>query len=413
MNPNKINKIPNNTKLIDIVKSGKILSLDEVLIKIIDSRKINHLHKYKIQNLIKLVILALVSGYSGYRAFEVFASENSHLCGCPSKSTFQRVCVGINQDILKEILCDWIVSILVAFNYDFSNSIASLDGKCLNGHVKNPNGKLQSLNVYLQDIGILLSSSLFEGKKSSEVNVFREYINNEHIKTFTADALHLNTETLNSLRFNKKKFVIACKRKHLNQTMIKEGKLIRSELIIYKNSERMIEIRSINKRFKVVKNSQSYTYKKNLPLELLKRKNKNNAKPKKDTVTIKVKERISWENTGIKALITVKTVVKDQLNGDQTISRNYVSNISPRTKPQNFERIIRERWGVENGLHRSLDMVYKEDDRYTTNINSAIFFNTLSSFVISIFRLNNYSTTEKTIRMFCNRIDKSLELLGC
>lgn len=77
-----------------------------------------------------------------------------------------------------------------------------------------------------------------------------------------------------------------------------------------------------------------------------------------------------------------------------------------------YEEIIRQRWGIENGLHRNKDMTFNEDKHYTTKLNSIGLLSSIRNFVISILHLNGCKATVKTTRSFYNREDKVLLLLG-
>ena len=95
-----------------------------------------------------------------------------------------------------------------------------------------------------------------------------------------------------------------------------------------------------------------------------------------------MEERLCWQSedlswveeserwSGLKSIGMVKTSLKNMVTGDEsTCQRYYISSL-----PLNSERFLecsRKHWEVENCLHWTLDVVFKEDESRARERNSA------------------------------------------
>lgn len=249
--------------------------------------------------------------------------------------------------------------------------------------------------MYLQDIGILLESIIFEGKKSNELKVCKENLNDLDFQMLTADALYANKPMLTSLIESNKDFLLTSKQKKLNAELVKQSELVET---IVKGSK-VINVFKVPKDFEVLttySNKYEYDY---------------TAKPKYNKV-IKVHTKATyktWNESGIKTMFTITSKEKDNTS---PITRYYITSLDSTTGADRLESIARDRWSVENGLHRNKDMSFNEDKQFTTKLSSIGLLSTLRNFVISILHINGYQATTKTVRSLCNREEVCLGILG-
>ena len=349
----------------------------------------------------------MISGYCSFRGFETFSNENASIGGAVSRSTFQRVLGNMDLTSFKTHLFEWVISIVKANGYDFDKSIVSIDGKAYRAHNTTVPNNTYSLNMFIQDFKILLDSVTYEGRKTYEIEGLKKALNNDLIKLVTADALHTNQHTLRHVIGLGKDYLFASKQKKLNLELELHGSEIEAGIC----NDKLITLFAIEKGFNVTTTyNKSYTYKSKKILK--------SGKKGKDVVIKTCFNKTTWDNCGIATMIKVEGLYKDKkyiryyITSLDSTDEKYDKRYIPKTnKIEYYEKTIRERWGVEEH-HRSIDMVFKEDHHYTKNISSATFFNLLSSFTISVFRLNGLKTTEKTVKRFCNRIPESMNLLG-
>ena len=384
----------------DLIKDCKLDCLNFTLSLLPDPRKRNHNFLYPLNKLILTMIVAMMSGYTNFRSFEDYASLHPDICGEATKSTFHRVSYLLDYQLLSISLNEWLIELLKSINFNFDNAIVSIDGKCFNGHKLELEGNnLQSFNIYLQEIGVVLDSIIFEGKKSNELKICKEnilnvYSNfNQHCNLITADALYTNQPMLKTILEAKKNYLFTSKQKKLNLELLKQSSL--QETLLKNN--RTIRVYKVPKDFVVKTNyNHSYTY-----------DYTNNPKYNKVVKINSKAEFETWSDCGIKTLITITGVS----NGIE-YTRYYITNMNCELGCEKYEEIARQRWGVENGLHRNKDMTFREDKQFTTRLNSIGILSTIRNFVISIMHINGYNATPKTVRSLCNMEEKCLSLLG-
>jgi predicted transposase YbfD/YdcC len=384
----------------DLIKDCKLNNLDFTLSLLPDPRVRNHNFTYPLNKLILTMIVAMMSGFTNFRSFEDYAKLHPDICGEATKSTFHRVSYLLDYRLLAMSLNDWLIELLKSIGFDFDNAIVSIDGKCFNGHKLELEGNnLQSFNIYLQEIGVILDSIIFEGKKSHELEVCKEsllnqYSNfNQYCNLITADALYTNQPMLKCILQVKKNYLLTCKQKKLISELLKQSILQESLL---KNGK-TIKVYKVPQDF-VVKTAYNHSYQYDYT---------NRPKYSK-VVKINTKANYeSWSDCGIQSLVSITEVI----DGIE-YNRYYISNMSHNLGCDKYEEITRQRWEVENGLHRNKDMTFREDKQYTRNLNSIGILSALRNFVISILHINGYRATTKTVRSLCNMEEKCLALLG-
>lgn len=388
----------------DLVNSGKVKSLVNVFDGLSEWRRCNNNFKYPLDRLMLVITLALISGFNSMRGFSDFTSLHPDIMGTPSKTTFQRILSELDEVELKNSLFEWLIQIINTLGIDTNKQIISIDGKTLRNHIdqvkkdNNQASKLTSLNLVYQDLGIVFNSLIYDSLDTGEVVMLRNVINQLADNIVTADAVHCNQETMLKLAEKNQKFLIASKYVRLNSELLKRGTILKEESIICKRKiEKKITVYSIPNDFYIYYGK----YYDSSTGQLLTPK----GKISKVKVTTESK-RFNWMSSGINTLIKVQTESK----GEQVI-RYYVSNLTTDLSVEEYEKIIRTRWEVEN-FHRYLDTTFKQDHMTLKNIKVITNLNTLLAFVISIFHINDYPPTTKTSKMFCNIIDKSLKLIG-
>ena len=79
---------------------------------------------------------------------------------------------------------------------------------------------------------------------------------------------------------------------------------------------------------------------------------------------------VDFENVwkGVQTVVKI-TATRELPNKTETFERYYISSLSPDNKE--FNKYIRDHWGVENSLHWVLDMVFREDEQRKREGHSA------------------------------------------
>jgi hypothetical protein len=159
--------------------------------------------RYSLTQILLIVIMGTISGYSGYRELESFAKANrkeiSELLGIkkdrvPSYVTIREVVIQIDFNSLNEAFHLWAEGVIDPKKQ--KGQFLALDGKSIKSTVKDYSSEYQNftsiVSLFSQSLGEVLAAKAFENKKQSEIKIVRQMIENIGIKgaILTMDALH-------------------------------------------------------------------------------------------------------------------------------------------------------------------------------------------------------------------------------
>jgi predicted transposase YbfD/YdcC len=96
-------------------------------------------------------------------------------------------------------------------------------------------------------------------------------------------------------------------------------------------------------------------------------------------------EIVDFENVwkGVQSVVKI-TATRELPNKTETSERYYISSLSSDNK--NFNKYIRDHWGVENSLHWVLDMVFREDEQRKREGHSAKNFAIIRKIVLDLLK---------------------------
>ncbi|MGL4759148.1 MAG: hypothetical protein ACRCXZ_07440 [Patescibacteria group bacterium] len=80
---------------------------------------------------------------------------------------------------------------------------------------------MQFINIYIQEIGVILDSVIFEGKKSNELKVCKVNIDNHNRNLISADELYTNKPILQAIPASNKNYFFTSKQKKLDIGLLK------------------------------------------------------------------------------------------------------------------------------------------------------------------------------------------------
>lgn len=156
--------------------------------------------RHSLQNILTIVMMAIISGHQGIRGFARFASSNKKELtevldlkhGVPCYYTFQTVLNSLNEQILAQKFMTWMSQYYPVLD---DNYIA-VDGKTVKSTVLG--GKMSSQNfvsvvsAFGHQTGMVYGMTAFENGKSGEAQSLRDLVQQLGLsqKVFTMDALH-------------------------------------------------------------------------------------------------------------------------------------------------------------------------------------------------------------------------------
>lgn len=158
--------------------------------------------RHKLEDIILIIIMAIISGEQGIRGFERFASTNEKELtellklkhGVPSFQTFQHIFSELNEDYLAQKFMTWLKTHEKSKLHE--DSIIAIDGKAISATYSGKQTKQQNfvmvVNAFGHTSGLVHGMKAFENKKAHESHNLRELIIELGYtkKVYTADALH-------------------------------------------------------------------------------------------------------------------------------------------------------------------------------------------------------------------------------
>jgi predicted transposase YbfD/YdcC len=97
---------------------------------------------------------------------------------------------------------------------------------------------------------------------------------------------------------------------------------------------------------------------------------------------------------GLKSIAKVISERTDKRSGNKsTQTRYYISSLA--AKPKVIAHAIRSHWSIENNLHWTLDMVFKEDNALKKKGNSALNYNIIAKTALAIIERETESKSSK------------------
>jgi hypothetical protein len=160
--------------------------------------------RHRLEDVLQIVIMAILSGHQGLRGFSRFAMSNEEDLinildlkhGVPCFFTIRTVIMGLNQELLAQKFTLWLK------DYHATDDFMSLDGKAVTG--TSTGGKSSSQNfvsvvsAFGHRSGLIFGMKAFENGKSGESEALRQLVERLGMKdkVFTMDALHTQKKLL-------------------------------------------------------------------------------------------------------------------------------------------------------------------------------------------------------------------------
>jgi len=180
-------------------KNHQVMTLSEMLSKVEEPRS-SHGLRFPLKDMLLMCIMAVMSGYTSYRAIGRFLKNNESdirkaflsYHGVPTYVTIRDVLQRIDFDTFSEAFNQWAKQYVSMCKGDTK----PIDGKAIGSTTSDPHNAYQNfvslVSVFSSQRGIVLHCSKIENKKESEIPKVQELIKALDIKgeIFTIDALH-------------------------------------------------------------------------------------------------------------------------------------------------------------------------------------------------------------------------------
>lgn len=302
---------------------------------LIEDPRINRHKRYPLINILVFTFVAILSDQSSWYQIAEFCLTNLNwfsefldvTSGVPSHDTFRRVLSLIDTNQLEKAIILWLEN--TRKRLDINQRVVALDGKALRGVPWKINEtQLYTLNAWDATENKLVGQLSIDSK-TNEISAAPELLKMMHLENtiITVDAIMTQKEVAKIIKENTGDYVMALKG---NQgTLFEEVSLYFSDVQFEMSCARTVE------------------------------KNRGQIEIRTCTKT----EKIEWLNQkkdwkGLKCLFRIDSeIIKGDVISQE--SRYYITSLS--FDAAELLKIARQHWSIENQLHRTLDIHFRED----------------------------------------------------
>lgn len=323
--------------------------------------------KYKLIDILIMTIYAILCGQEDYTNIAYFMKLKEEYFtnllglenGTPSHDCLSDLYANIDCKKFMEIFINWIKEIVKLK----TNKIINIDGKAVRSATDKINGGNipYIVSAFLGEIGVTIGQ-IKVSEKSNEITAIPALLDLIDIEnaTITIDAIGTQEEIVNKIVDKKGHYVLKVKenqrelRKDIKKYFDKQNNLYgNKEIKYYKTIEKDHGRGELREYF------LSY-----------------------NTETIREKEK--WKTVKAIAYVKVQTMIEDEM---KTTDNYYIIDYEIEVK--RLEKVIRNHWNIECGLHWRLDVILNEDHSRNRIKNSINNLSILRKIVFNLASLDN------------------------
>jgi len=343
----------------------------------LEDPRVDRTKKHLLLDIVAIAICGVLSGAESWEEMEDFAKENEEWFsrflllphGIPSHDTISRVFSVLDPQAFQESCLVWLKRIAKLL----PETVIPIDGKSLRGSKRSNESKkaLHILNAWSCANSVCLGQ-LKVDDKSNEIPAVPELLKLLYIKgaIVTLDAMGAQEETVKCICNAGADYVIALKG---NQGELHET--VKDSFIL---SDQGAEALTVHRAKDEICGDHG----------------------RMDTRAIEVipakelEEYIDPRWKDLNSLIRI-TYTREEAKKALIEKRHYISSLAPED-PDKIRQVIRSHWEVENSLHWSLDVTFKEDCSRIRDDNTAHNFSWLRKFCLGL--LKNEKSFKASIR---------------
>lgn len=322
-------------------------------------RALGRLHK--LNDILVMAIISVLCGADSWNEMEMFCKAKEDWLtkflnlenGIPSHDTFNRVISSIDHTVFEEKFIAWTSGIL---KLSGQKEIISVDGKTIRG--AKSNGKkspIHLVSAWANKNNLVLGQNKTD-EKSNEITAVPQLLECLFIEDtiVTADAMSCQKGIAKKIIDKKADYVLAVKG----------------------NQKQLLE--DVKEEFKFGKNIPKYQEEDFGHGRIETRKCSSIA----DFQFIENADQWACLKTVVK--IESKREFKNSNRPTETMTRYYITSLE--SNPKDLLHIIRSHWGIENNLHWTLDMAFREDESRKRKANAAENFAILRKIVLNLLK---------------------------
>lgn len=305
--------------------------------------RVERTRAHPLLTILAITTLAVIAGADGWVAIETFGKAKQDWLsqfldlsnGVPSHDTFSRVLSRLDPVQFQRCFLDWIHAIASKLNA----KLISIDGKTLKGSYDRENkiDSLQLVTAWASEHCLVLGQAQVDGK-SNEIKAIPELLSLLDIEgcVITLDAMGCQKGITSQIIDRKGDYVIALKRN--------QGKLFEQVKDWFDQAIRKNHLETEMSYHEAVEGAhhriESRQYM-SVPIEALG----------------ELHNQEKWK--GLSTVIRVQSQRKLWDKETEEV-RYYISSLD--SQAEQISGVIRSHWGIENSLHWTLDVTYREDE---------------------------------------------------
>lgn len=328
---------------------------------------------YSIEQLFFQTLVGIVCGCNNWEEISIYGKLKKdwfgnyffYKKGMPSEDTFERFFGALCKESFNQFFINWASK---SFQY-FENEVISIDGKRIRGSYDKAieQSAVHVVSAYASENRLTLGQ-VATAQKSNEITAIPQLLDLIDVKdaVVSIDAMGCQKEIAKKIRSKEAHYLLAVKenQKELHQNIIQSFEKQAANQIHEWND---MGHGRIEKR----------------TCELI--------------TTLDWMENIEqWQDLRTIIKISSERTIKNT-GQTQLQTRYYIS--SKTTSAENFNKMIRSHWAIENNLHWNLDVIFKEDAARRRKGNSAYNFNIISKIALKIIEMNKQNRSKKITRL--------------
>jgi predicted transposase YbfD/YdcC len=310
------------------------MKLQEIFAQIPDPR-IDRRKLHLLDDILLLTLLAVICGAESYEAIELFGKSKLDFLkqilelpnGIPSHDTLERVFKRIDGKAFETAFIAWIETLGITTE----GKIISIDGKTVRGSQDEKNGKyaIHLVSAWCSDNQLMLGQ-IRTASKSNEIKAVQQLLDLIDVEggIITIDAMGCQRDIATKIIGKKADYILAVKQNQ--ETLYNEI----AGAFAHKKPEDEYVSKFEGDHGRIEQRTCSVIHQLSW-----------------------IEEKSKW--MGIKSIVKVEAT--REVDGESsTETRFYIASIEQ--DAYSFNQAIRQHWGIENNLHWTLDVQFREDE---------------------------------------------------
>jgi len=333
--------------------------------------RVNRRKRHDLSDIIILSILGVLCGAESYDSIELFGKENHAFLkqilglrnGIPSHDTINRVFQALNPVQFERCFITWANGLK---EEGVLERVIAIDGKTSRGSKDSYHGKsaLHSVHAWSVENGICLGQ-MECGEKSNEIVVIPKILDLLELQSsiITIDAMGCQREIAAKIIENQADYILAVKGN--------QGGLEEEVKTTCKQYRPVFDTTTFEKGHGRVETRRCEVFEKGLIVDF----------------------DDCWKNLSTVIKITSTREFKGK---SETQERFYISSLGT---ANDFNKYIRDHWAVENNLHWTLDMIFREDEQRKRARHAAKNFAIVRKIVLNLLKRDNGKESLRSKRL--------------